>query len=57
MNDVKPNRHVVLVTQYAYDADKRLYYQFQETECVGIYEEGYAYVDADMVTHFVEMEA
>ncbi|KAG5387170.1 hypothetical protein IGI04_038640 [Brassica rapa subsp. trilocularis] len=46
---LEPGGHVVLLTHYAYDANRRLYYQFQETAGVEVCDEGYAYVYADFV--------
>ncbi|RID48492.1 hypothetical protein BRARA_I05001 [Brassica rapa] len=54
---LEPGGHVVLLTHYAYDANRRLYYQFQETAGVEVCDEGYAYVYADLVTHFLEIDA
>ncbi|KAF3498929.1 hypothetical protein DY000_02057686 [Brassica cretica] len=50
-----PNGHVVLLTHYGFDAEDRLFYQFQESYGVETCDKGYAYVYADLVTHFVDM--
>ncbi|KAH0866232.1 hypothetical protein HID58_083443 [Brassica napus] len=50
-----PNGHIVLLTHYGFDAEDRLFYQFQESYGVETCDKGYAYVYGDLVTHFVDM--
>ncbi|CAF2115349.1 unnamed protein product [Brassica napus] len=54
VHGVVPNGHVVLLTHYGFDAEDRLFYQFQESYGVETCDKGYAHVYADLVTHFVD---